>query len=345
MRLCFGGGNLEVRLSLNYRLAHGTLGAISYVLIRLAAETADAIKNPVKSMRNALIRAALMGLVAFSGVIGSPGQIQYVRTTNFFPVADSTIRNTLPGVNFGSATNVMAGYGGAGPALRRGLFRFDLSSIPANATVSNVTFNVVGISSYAHDYFILSRLLTNWDEAGVTWNNRTTTMPWSVPGGQSGVDFFGSFSSYALLSAPGITNQFTDDALDQDAGLVYDVQLWITNPAQNFGWILTGLNENSNGTFIAVGSRENPFYPPVLTVGYTQPFTPPVLQAVPSTNGEFCFSFNVEPYHSYQIQSCGDPTWTNWTTVLILDPPLVPTNDVFCYPMTGGSLFYRVSYQ
>ena len=296
-------------------------------------------------MRSTLIPAVAIGLIVFSSVAQSPSQTQFVYTTNLFPVADATIRSDAPDSNFGSDSFVMAGTSNSGAMVSRGLFRFDLSGIPTYATVSNAMLSFVSVNQAANDFFALSRLLTNWNESEVTWNRRTASMLWTAPGCQSSTDFFEYLSSYFYFQAvPGLTNQVTDNGPFPDAGLVYDTQLWINNPAQNFGWIWQDFNESTGTNLVEVGSRENPGNQPVLTVSYTLTFTPPVLTVVPSTNGEFCISFNIEPNHGYGVQSIDDLQGTNWTTVLVLDPPPEPQDFLFCFPMTTSNRFYRIHY-
>ena len=122
-------------------------------------------------------------LVIFPGVRQSFGQLQYVRTTNLLAVADASLYSNFPDAPFGSLPFVAAGaYAGE---TNRGLFRFDLSGIPTNAMVTNVTVSLVAYSQPPSGVlFGLSLVLTNWDEYAVTWNSRSSLMPWTAPGGQ-----------------------------------------------------------------------------------------------------------------------------------------------------------------
>jgi hypothetical protein len=297
-----------------------------------------------RRMKTAFIKIASAALLAFSGTGGASAQ--YIYTTNLYPVADATIRSDAPDSNFGGATFVMAGSSNSGAIVSRGLFKFDLSSIPTNATVSNATLTLVDVNSAGSGYFGLNRLLTNWDESEVTWNRRTASMPWTAPGGQTGTDIFVYSSSYLLFQpAPGTTEQFTNVGFFPNAGMLYDTQLWIDHPEQNFGWIWFDFNEASDTNLVEVWSRENPGNQPVLTIGYVLAFAPPVLKVAPSTNGEFCFTFNIEPNHGYQICRSGDPGGTNWQVIEVLDPPPVAQEAECCYPFAKTNTFYRVRYE
>jgi hypothetical protein len=202
-------------------------------------------------------------------------------------IADATIREDAPDNNYGDTSSVTAGLSSDGSSLSRALFKFDLSTIPTNATVTNITFSLIELGQPpAQSTFFLSPLLINWVEAEVTWNNRSVGMPWTQPGGD-----FSAESAFAYLSsgAAGTTNQFTDNGGTPGYGLVADAQSWIGNPARNFGWILTAWPEDTAGSAFQFGSRENPGSEPVLTVGYTVPFTPAMVKVLSTTNANYSF--------------------------------------------------------
>jgi hypothetical protein len=66
------------------------------------------------------------------------------------------------------------------------------------------------------------------------------------------------------------------------------------------------------------------------------------LKAFPPTNGQFCFSFTLQPNHGYIIQSIGDLSSTNWNFYAILDPISFPYDATFCVPLTLTNQFFRV---
>ncbi len=284
------------------------------------------------------MQAAILALIIFPGVRQSFGQSQYVRTTNLLAVADANMMSGNPDANLGNQIFVTTGVDSSGT--NRGLFRFDLSRIPTNATVTNVTLKLVAFSTPPSGIlFGLSLLLTNWDEYWASWNSRYYLTSWTAPGGQAGTDFY-SFPS--ALATAGSTTTLTDNGSNPFFGLVHDVQTWVSHPAQNFGWMLAAADESSTNSLFLICSREFFGIEPVLTVGYTQPFTPPFIQGSMITNGVFQFSFNVEPYHGYVVQRCSDLAGTNWVTVIILDPPPWPTETTFFDPLTISNCFYRV---
>jgi hypothetical protein len=165
-------------------------------------------------------------------------------------------------------------------ALRRGVLRFDLSAIPASATVVSAQLTLQLTKSKRNTYNVtVSRLLEDWGEGtsesiggggaqaapgDATWTQRffepSPTRNWSTPGGS----FVGAPSASRTVSHA--TGPYTWDG----AGLQADVQAWVRNSSSNFGWIVQG---EPSPTAKAFGSREspNPDMRPVLSVTWEAP--------------------------------------------------------------------------
>ncbi|HSH39164.1 MAG TPA: PQQ-dependent sugar dehydrogenase [Chthoniobacterales bacterium] len=177
-----------------------------------------------------------------------------------------------------------------GSELRRGLVAFDLTSIPANATVTAVTFAMFDSSFIAKAVNIsLHKVARDWGEgpsnAGspggsgtqaqrddATWlHNFFDTSRWAAAGG----DF--SSSSSATTAVNG-TNRIYEWS---GGGLVADVQSWITNPDTNFGWVIVGDEVNASNAQ-RFNTRENASNPPRLTVTYTVATPSPTPTPTPS---------------------------------------------------------------
>jgi glucose/arabinose dehydrogenase len=172
--------------------------------------------------------------------------------------------------------------------IRRGLIAFDLSSIPANATVTAVTLTLTksnGASSVS-----LRKVLRDWGEGtsnsgnpggggavaqpgDATWlYNFFSASTWSAAGG----DISGTNSATAPTTA---TIPATVSL--SSAGMVADVQSWIANVASNFGWAVLG-DEATNGSALRFNSRENTTSPPHLTVTYQAGSTTPTPTPTPT---------------------------------------------------------------
>ena len=179
---------------------------------------------------------------------------------------------------------------GAGPALfagrvrstgggliRRSVLAFDLSSIPAGATITSaslqMTVNLVPTVGTPYD-FDLYAMSVDWGEgtsftsggigAASTTNDATwlhSFFPgtfWTTPGG----DFAATSSAQIAITDSG-------NYVWNTAQMAADVQGWLDAPATNFGWILVG-DETAITTAKRFASREDPdpLVRPQLTVTY-----------------------------------------------------------------------------
>lgn len=191
-------------------------------------------------------------------------QIQF--TTNSIQVTLYAIKDA--GIfNNAAGTAVQANYGSGGSnqmhvglfnggVYGRSLVQFDLTSIPTNATVSNVvlTFSDGGNGQTIPQIFI-HKLNSSWTEGNantacvpsgpcnvagialtsqtdVTWNERSYSAGslsnlWSPAGGN-----FTSTASATSTAAGNTAKSITS------VGLAQDVQSWVNNGANNFGWLL-----------------------------------------------------------------------------------------------------------
>lgn len=209
-------------------------------------------------------------------------------TVALTPVADTAIFSAYPDNNFGTST-LETGTNGVG-APGRTLVRFDLSSIPANAIITGVELTMTVVRVPPGDQhagpidsdFNLYRMLVPWTEGSgggnsgsiaqageTTWDELGAggVAAWGSPGGQIGTDFENNPSTSAAVGTSvgpitwGSTPQF-----------VADVQSWLDDPSQNFGFISISDQEGAPGTARRMASRESAggsVEPPTLTVTYT----------------------------------------------------------------------------
>lgn len=138
-------------------------------------------------------------------------------------------------------------------SFRRALIQFDLSALPPNGLVTQVELMLrvdrSGSSASPTDAYRVYRLLKDWGEgtraaqeggfgvaAGAgdaTWvSNLFSQSMWDQPGGDYVVD--DDHTPTLVASNPG------DTVIFSTAGMANDVQFWLENPSQNFGWIIIG---------------------------------------------------------------------------------------------------------
>ena len=259
-------------------------------------------------------------------------------------VADADIEQHSPNSNFGGDISVVSGTLGSniGNEIRRALFRFDLSGkLPAGAVINSVTvqLKVVKIpASSANSTFDLRRILQNWSETSVTWNQHLPGAPWASPGAMGPGDCAAASSSVFVSGLGTYTFPSTP-------ALVADVQSWADQPSGNFGWLLVSEQEVTPETARRWGAHEDPANAPVLTVDFSPPhlaiLTPPQSQSV-SADATVLFSVSASgvPPLQYQWRFQGQDIQGANSSLLVLSN--VQTNAAGVYEVvvsdqTGGT--------
>ncbi len=245
------------------------------------------------------------------------------QTINLQPVADTYLRSSTPTNNAGSSSTILVGVSQSGSVVNHGLFRFSLADIPADAIITEATLRLISIGGLQraanHDLY---RLLVNWNELEATWNTRISpSTTWAVGGGMVATDYVSTPSSTAPVSRAPATNSFSF------CGMLTELQLWLANPATNFGWILIATGEKA-GSGAQLGSRENPGKEPVLTIKYTLPALPTPLTIfclAPTGNG-IRFSFVAESNRTYAVEFQDSLVATNWS--VLTNIPALPAKTV-----------------
>ncbi|MEJ2704059.1 MAG: PQQ-dependent sugar dehydrogenase [Sedimentisphaerales bacterium] len=210
-------------------------------------------------------------------------------------VADTFINIGRPGNNAGGTGWFDAGKDGVG-GVRRGLFRFDLSGIPAGSTITSAEVHLtvlkVPANSPVTSTFDLFRLLADWNEgtktgkggavasAGeATWNaNILGASNWTNPGAK---DDAVADASASTTVGSAINAKYTWSG----PGVTADVQFWIDHPLENFGWLLLSRSEASSRSVRGFASRESGANIGTLTVDYTVSNSPPTVSITSPADG------------------------------------------------------------
>jgi glucose/arabinose dehydrogenase len=255
--------------------------------------TPETNRNPRRSPGWPFARLMTLCLLALLPV-NSPADF-----ANLGPLADTFIISSAPDNNAGGTLGFTAGRDGA-LGVRRGLLQFDLSTIPAGSTITSAVLrltviNVPGAS--VNSTFDVFRLQNSWNEGNksggfpgnsgaaatigeATWNSRRHDVNiWTSAGGLA--DAAGSASASTAVSSLGNYNW-------QGSGLLNDIQFWLNNGGQNFGWILASQSEATARTAREFGSRESGSAA-FLQIGYTAPTPvnlPPTVSITSPGNGD-----------------------------------------------------------
>jgi hypothetical protein len=195
---------------------------------------------------------------------------------------DNTLyEDTTGGLSNGAGNGLFIGKTGIsnGNMLRRALIRFDLTSLPANATVTNVslTIQVNKVNNSNSSSTALYKVSSDWGEGNssatgnqgqgassatndATWiHTFYNTSTWTNAGG----DYSSTSSATASIGTTGAYSYTS-------SSMVSDVQGWINSSSSNYGWILLG-DESTNNSAKRIASREfgTAANRPTLRVTYT----------------------------------------------------------------------------
>ena len=266
-------------------------------------------------------------------------------TATLNPAEDTYISEHFPGPN-GLALDIVIGVQGvnAGNAVNRGLIKFNLSSIPANATINSATLRLVVSRSAPGPSasFALHRLLVPWDELDATWTTRIDPDEnWSVPGGAAGTDFSDASSSTRIIASSGA---YTFGSTPE---MVADIVHWVNQPAENHGWIIKAGDENVGFTGKRVGSGGSGLNAPQLTIDYTNsvviPMQPRVV-AVRHNRSLVRLQFLAEASFTYTVEFRNSVEEGEWAELTNVTAKLADF-DAFAFDSLEASpqRFYRLS--
>jgi hypothetical protein len=278
-------------------------------------------------------------------------------TTNLSASADTSLFETNPDMNLGGGTDApsgtTAGNGGM-PFRSRALYKFDLSQLPPNATVTAASLVLTVTrrpSAGTSSTFGLHRILRAWGEgAGIgngsaasdgdaTWNNRLhPSTPWTPAGGGSNVDYVATASASDPVDVLGPYTWSSTPAL------VADVQAWIQQPGTNFGWMLISSDEGTPLTARRFGTREGGSVGPVLTVQYTvaSAATPPTISQISVASNQIHFVFTAEANRTYAVEYRATANGGTWQVLTNIPAQAGAKSILISDSLSNPRRFYRV---
>lgn len=106
-------------------------------------------------------------------------------TATLNPTADAWIISNLATNNYDTSTQIGAGERNDSVSVRRTVIKFDLSGIPASATINSATLRLYCTLDYATNArtYRVYRLKVDYHPTQVTWNIRKTGTNWQTAGG------------------------------------------------------------------------------------------------------------------------------------------------------------------
>lgn len=233
-------------------------------------------------MRTPTISALSCGLLASFALVATSVPSS-AGTVTIAPDKDNTIFSESGATSNGAGEYLFTGRTAQG-ALRRALLHFDVASaVPSGATITSATLTLNMSQTIAGAQVVrIFRVGADWGEGTSDAPNQEGTGTTATPGDATWTDRFFGVSTWTnvggdfapQVSASRLVDQFQTYTWGPTQNMANDVQLWLNNPAQNFGWIVIG-NEASGVTAKRFDSSEHlGGQGPVLTIDFTAPCVP-----------------------------------------------------------------------
>ncbi len=176
---------------------------------------------------------------------------------------DAFVLNANPTTNFGSHGNLWVGERALFSQIAHTLLKFDLTTLPADATIVSATLSL-WLSSTAQasqgDTIKVYRLKRAWVESEVTWNVYSTGNSWQVAGGDGPDDREQTEIGSADTTGSDPTGQFFDIPLTPTSKADLDL---------GYGWLLRTVNQVDDLYIFYPSTNATPSQRPKLTIVYT----------------------------------------------------------------------------
>lgn len=235
------------------------------------------------------------------------------------PVADTTIsEQNQARAAFNADTMIVGRLTANGAQAKcRDLLQFDLSSLPADITITSVTLTVTITRNHfgGTDSHALHRMNAAWTEALATWDT-SGSAAWTGGSFEDEPD-----STIGLGSGTFV--------FPSSPAMIATAQMWQTNGAANYGWIMISADEETPGNARRVGSREAFSGQPTLTIEYTAAPPPPPAPTLGSPRveeGQFTFDFLAKAGHAYTVEYKDNLNSNQWNTLVMYPAPATDTS-------------------
>lgn len=196
-------------------------------------------------------------------------------TTTLLASKDTYISDNNQGANYGTAGQIQIDIsGGADLGKERIMLQFDLSSIPANATITNaeLLMNATNHSGSSTVTVNVHEVTKVWHEGGASggsgqanWDERTGDSDWDNSGG----DYNNAAVASSNVTGTGLHSW----------NLTSTVQAWSSGSSQNRG-VIIGSPQSGGDVFTYLSAEGSATNGPRLVVSYSLPNSPPTATAM-----------------------------------------------------------------
>jgi hypothetical protein len=221
--------------------------------------------------RVCLLVMALLGIIMIRiPARAMPNYSTYNNQPNGTDGFDTYLAHWAVTSNYGSTGEILVGSSGGETA--RTLIKFDLSSIPSDATVTAATLTLTisyDLSSNVRDYKIY-QALRNWNDDQATWNEWTTGNSWTTAGaGSNGNDInLSTVWATATMGASDPINTNKDFVFNSTG--ISELQKMVNGTYTNYGWMIKADTENNDRYNFYSSAATTSSYRPKLVIQYDE---------------------------------------------------------------------------
>lgn len=255
------------------------------------------------------------------------------------PASDTSLMEKVPLNNLGRSW--LAAGTLSNSQQSRALLRFDLSAVPAGASLRSATLTLRLVRQPPASVtgpFRLHRMLVAWGEGAqgeqginigakavageTTWLASAQPTTWSAPGGNPGTDFRSEASAESVLAGE------TRITFISTPELLSDLAAWMATPVSNHGWMVAAAPGAPAGTARRFGSRETTDMEPELALEYEPPASNVRIASITLKAGEVHIGFEAAAGKLYALEFLREASATNWSLLSLHASKLFPTNFV-----------------
>jgi len=191
---------------------------------------------------------------------------------------DTFLNSNEPTTNHYSATDIQVGEWNAGAAIARTLIKWDLSSIPADATVTSATLSIWTQSDASDNTRTIRayRVLRTWVETQATWNAYSTGNNW----GTAGCANTSTDREATDIGSVSVAHNLAADTEVAISLTPAEVQEWISGALTNNGVLIQADTETNDLWTYDSTQGGDAIRRPKLVIAYTLPEAPGIINFI-----------------------------------------------------------------